>query len=160
MQRKEKIPNWLAFEIIIGIRLTGAVISRKMVISIGKGVLKANDPNSLSEFGGGITLTDNWARNLWDLWTRLNEKEPVEKSNPPPNFLAEEKFTFQRAISTVVYNYDIPADPVMNLDQTPLSYVSPGKYTFNLGGKNVPIKGVKLLLHLQSVQPMNFYECN
>ena len=45
---------------IIGIRLTGAVIS------IGNGVLKANDPNSLSEFGGGITitLTDNWARNL------------------------------------------------------------------------------------------------
>ena len=47
-------------EAIIGRRLT-AVISRKIVISIGNGVLKANDPNSLSEFGGGITLTDNWA---------------------------------------------------------------------------------------------------
>ena len=31
----------------------------------------------------------------------------------------------------------------MNLDQTPLSYVSPGKYTFNMKAtKHVPIKGV------------------
>ena len=49
-------------EAIIRIRLTGAVISQKMVISIGNGVLKANDPSSLSEFGDGITLTDNWTR--------------------------------------------------------------------------------------------------
>ena len=42
-------------EVIIGIRLTGAVISRKMVISIGNGLLKPNDLNSLSEFGGGIS---------------------------------------------------------------------------------------------------------
>ena len=43
----------------------------------------------------------------------------------------------------MVYNHDIPADLAINLDQTPLSYVSPGKYTFNFkGAKNVPIKGV------------------
>ena len=33
-------------EAIIGIRLTGAVIFRKMVISIGDSVLKSSDPNS------------------------------------------------------------------------------------------------------------------
>ena len=49
-------------EAIIGIRLTRAVISRMLVISIGNGVLKTNDPNNLSEFGGEIMLTDNWAR--------------------------------------------------------------------------------------------------
>ena len=49
-------------EAIIGIRLARAVITRKMVISIGNGVLKANDPNNLSEFGREIMLTDNWAR--------------------------------------------------------------------------------------------------
>ena len=65
------------------------------------------------------------------------------KVEPSAQFLAEEKFTFQRAISAVVYNHDIPADLVINLDQTPLSYVSPEKYTFNFkGAKNVPIKGV------------------
>ena len=39
--------------------------------------------------------------------------------------------------------HDIPAPLVFNLDQTPLSYVSPGKYTFSFkGAKNVPIKRV------------------
>ena len=66
---------------------------------------------------------------------------------------------------TVVYNHDISADLVINLDETPLSYVSPVKHTFNFeGAKNVPEKtlmtNVKLLLYLQSVQPVNFYQCN
>ena len=40
-------------------------------------------------------------------------------------------------------NRDIPLDLVLNLDQTPLSYVSPGKYTFCLKGTTtVPIKCV------------------
>ena len=39
--------------------------------------------------------------------------------------------------------HDIPEDLVINLDPTPLSYVSPGKYTFHpRGEQNVPIKGV------------------
>ena len=46
-------------EVIVGVQLSGAVISRRMVISIGNGVLKANDPNTLSEFGGTITLTED-----------------------------------------------------------------------------------------------------
>ena len=38
---------------------------------------------------------------------------------------------------------DVPSALVLNLDQTPLSYVSPGKYTFSLkGSKNVPINGL------------------
>ena len=152
-------------EAIIGIRLTGAVISRKMIISIGNGVLKANRPNSLSEIGGGITLTDNWARGVLKSMDWVKRKGTTRKVEPSAQFLAEEKFIFQRAISAVVCNHDMPADLAINLDQTRLSYVSPGKYTFNFkSAKNVPIKDVmtsiKLLLHLQSVQPVNFYQCN
>ena len=39
---------------------------------------------------------------------------------------------FQKSIATVVYYHDIPSDLIINLDETPLFYVSPGKYTFNL----------------------------
>ena len=46
-------------EVIIRTRLTGALISWKIVILIDNGVLKANDPSSLSEFGGEIMLTGN-----------------------------------------------------------------------------------------------------
>ena len=41
-------------EVVIGV----------MVISIGKRVLTAKDPNNLSEFVGHITLTDDWARGI------------------------------------------------------------------------------------------------
>ena len=46
-------------EVILGLRLSRAVISRRMVISIGNGVLKASDRNTLSEFGGTVTLTED-----------------------------------------------------------------------------------------------------
>ena len=40
-------------------------------------------------------------------------------------------------------DYDIPSELVLNLDQTPLSYVPAEKYTFSSrGSKNVPIKGL------------------
>ena len=111
-------------EAIIGIRLTGAVISRKMVISVGNGLLKANDPNSFSEFGCGITLTDDWARGLLKSMDWVKQKGAIGKVEASAQYLAEEKFTFQRATSTVVYNHDIPADLVINLDQTPLTAIS------------------------------------
>ena len=39
--------------------------------------------------------------------------------------------------------HDLPKELILNLDQTPLSYISPGKYTFNPKDlKTVPIKGI------------------
>ena len=73
----------------------------------------------------------------------MKRKGRTGKFEPCSKFLEEEKFTFQRAIAKVVSDNDIPMEPVLNLDQTPLSYVSPGKHTFDLkGSKTVPIKGV------------------
>ena len=81
-----------------------------MVISIGNGV---NDPNSLSEFGGGITF--NWARRILKSMDSVKRKGITGKVELSAQFLAEEKFTFQRAISTVVCNHDIAADLVIKL---------------------------------------------
>ena len=51
---------------------------------------------------------------------------------------------FQRAVSKFVFDHDIPLELMLNLDQTPFSYVSHRKCTFNLkGSKTVPIKGVR-----------------
>ena len=46
-------------------------------------------------------------------------------------------------ISAAVSEHDIPQCLILNIDQTPLSYVTPRKYTFSFkGAKNVPIRGV------------------
>ena len=48
----------------------------------------------------------------------------LERLNLLPQLLAEERFNFQKCIATFVYDHDIPSDLIINLDQTPLSYVS------------------------------------
>lgn len=52
-------------DIAIGTRAAGGVINRKQIINIAKGVVRANDPNALQEYGGSLNLTDRWARNIW-----------------------------------------------------------------------------------------------
>ena len=42
-------------DIIVGTRATGGVISRRMVIAIGNGVVKANDAGRLKKYGGHIS---------------------------------------------------------------------------------------------------------
>ena len=55
----------------------------------------------------------------------------------------EEKITFQKKISGVIFEHDIPKKLIINLEQTPLSYISPGKYTFDVKGvKTVTIKSI------------------
>ena len=97
----------------------------------------------MKEFVGSLDLTDRWAIDVLKQLKWSKRKGITGKVDPSPQFLAEEKFTFQRTISTAILEHDIPAPLVVNLDQTPLSYVSPGKHTFSFKGtKNVPIKGV------------------
>ena len=74
-------------------------------------------------------------------WTKW--KSVTGKVEPSKKFLEEEKFILQRELSSVTLDHDISSELVLNLDQTPLSYVSPGKYPFFIEEvKNVPIKGL------------------
>ena len=49
-------------DIAIGTRAARGVINRKQILNIAKGVIEANDPNALEEYGGTLNLTDRWAR--------------------------------------------------------------------------------------------------
>lgn len=130
-------------DIAIGTRQAGGVINRRQILNIGKGVVKSNNPEILVEFGGTVELTNRWARGILSDMNWCKRKGTTGKVEPSPQFLAEEKFTFQRAISSKISMHDIPSYLVLNIDQTPLSYVSPGKYSFSFkGSKHVPIKGV------------------
>ena len=114
-----------------------------MIVAIGTGLIKANKPKILRKFGGSLELTEGCTRNVLKDIGWVKRKGTSGKVELCPKFLEEEKFTFQLAISKSASDHDIPLELVLNLDQTPLSYVSPGKYTFDLkGSKKVPIKGV------------------
>ena len=127
----------------MGTRAAGGVISRRMVISIGNGVVKANNAHLLKNYGGHLELTEGWVRTVLKSMHWTKRKGTTGKVEPSEQFYLEEKLTFQKAISAAICDHDIPKELVLNLDPTPLSYVSPGKYTFNpTGASTVPIKGI------------------
>ena len=149
MHRRKGRPSLLDDEFLVkvkdlvtGVRMAGGVISRKMVIAIDAGVIKANCPSKL-DFGSHIALTEGWARGVLKSMEWSKKKDTIGKIERSKQFLLEEKLTFQRRIASIIEEHDIPKELILNLDQTPLSYVSPGKYTFNpKGAKTVPIKGI------------------
>ncbi|MCH2406248.1 MAG: hypothetical protein MK200_08665, partial [Nitrosopumilus sp.] len=87
-------------DIIVGTRLAGCVVNRRQVICIGRGVIMANDPNQLQDFGGDLNLTEGWARGVLKGMEWVKRKGTTGKVEPSPQFLAEEKFTFQRDIAS------------------------------------------------------------
>ena len=81
-------------DVTVESRLAGTVISRKMVVRIGTIVVKANEPQILSEFGGSLELTEGWAQNVLKGIDWVKRKGTTGKFEPRPKFLEEEKFTF------------------------------------------------------------------
>ena len=107
------------------------------------GVVRANEPHLLKEYGGHVKHTDDWVRHILNSMDWVKRKGATRKVETSEKLLQEEKFSYQRGLSWVVLDYDILLDLALNLDQKPLSYVSAGKYTFYLkGSTTVPIKGV------------------
>ena len=106
-------------------------------------MVRANNLNLLKKSNGDLVLTDKWTRVVLEKLTWSMHKATTGKVDPFPQFLAEEKFTLQRNISALITEHDIPPSLIINIDQTPLSYVNRGKYTFSFkGAKNIPVKGV------------------
>ena len=122
----------------LGTRMSQGVINR--LISIATEVVRANNSNLLKKYGGDLMLRDKCARGVLEKLTWSKRKGTTRKVDPSPQFLTEEKFTFQRNMSTLVSEHDISPSLTINIDQTPLSYVDTGKYTFSFkGSKNIPI---------------------
>ena len=75
-----------------------------MVIAIGTGVIKANCPSKLKNFGGHIALTEGWARGVLKSMDWSKRKSATGKVEPSNQFLLEEKLTFQRRIPRLLKN--------------------------------------------------------
>ena len=99
-------------DIALGTRMAGGVINRRQLISIATDVVRANNPNVLKECGADLVLTDKWARGLlkklrWSKRTTRNLRT-TRKVDPSLQFLAKEKFAFQRNITALVFEHYIP----------------------------------------------------
>ena len=86
MHRRKGRPSLLDDEFLVkvkdlvtGVRMAGGVISRKMVIAIDAGVIKANCPSKL-DFGSHIALTEGWARGVLKSMEWSNRKDRAKQA--------------------------------------------------------------------------------
>ena len=91
-----------------GTRAAGTAISRRIVIAIGNGVVRSNSPTLLKENGGSLELTEDWARGVIKSMNWTKRKGTTGKVEPSKQFLLEEKLIFQKKISGVIFEHDIP----------------------------------------------------
>ena len=88
----------------------------------------------------------------------VKRKGTTGKIEPFQQSFLEEKLTFQKKISGAIFYHDIPKELIVNLDQTPLSYVSPGKYNFDVKGvKIVPNKGIDNKRQITAAFPISVW---
>ena len=92
-------------DIAVGTRQAGDVINKRQIVNIAKDVVKENNPNILKKFGGTVELTNRWARSVLSDLNWSKRKGITGKIEPSPQFLAEEKFTFQGAMSTAISSH-------------------------------------------------------
>ena len=97
-------------EIIVGIRLAGATISRKMVIAIGTGVIKANNPSLLLEFGESVRLSENWTRGVLKNMNWVKRKGTAGKVEPSKQLLGKTYISEKNLQSCLRASYTIRVD--------------------------------------------------
>ena len=93
VHRRKGRPNLLDDEflvkvkdVVFGVRMAGGVISRKMVIEIGTGVIKANCPSKLKDFGGHFALTEGLPRGVLKSMEWSKKKGRTGKIKPSKQF--------------------------------------------------------------------------
>ena len=113
--RPSKMSDELTTEvksILHNLRVSGGAVTRKTVIAIGNGVLKARCPEMLEENDGSITLTTKWARGILKSldWVKrvIQEKSELKaKREMNPVLYKELTFSWKRKIANAIVEHKI-----------------------------------------------------
>ena len=85
-------------------------------MAIGNEVVRSNSPTLLKENRGSLELTEDWAQGVIKSMNWTKKKGTTGKIEPSKQFLLEEKLTFQKKISGVIFEHYIPKELIINLD--------------------------------------------
>ena len=128
-------------EFIREVRASGGVINTAITLAAAKGIVLARDANMLSESGGYLSLTSNWAKRLMSRMG-LVKRKATTTVKITPNMFEDLKKQFLDDIETVSKFEGIPKDLVINWDQTAVRYVPVSNWTQEVkGAKRVEIVG-------------------
>ena len=111
------------------LRSTGAVVNTAVVIASAEGILMYKDPGLLSR----INLTKGWAKYLLHRMGFVKRKATSKAKVTVENF-EELKEEFLLQINQVIVMDEIPADLIINFDQTGLQFVPVSEWTMEAEG--------------------------
>ena len=125
------------------IRGEGGVVSASIVVATSKGILQSIDWTQLAEFGGHIRLSREWAYKLLRRMNFVKRKATTAKSKYAPDDFARVKQAFLDEVVQVVEMEEIPAELILNWDQTGINLAPVSSWTMDQSGtKRVKVKGV------------------
>ena len=127
----------LVREHISDLRSRDTTINTAIVLASAEGIIMYKDANLLST----ITLTKGWAKYLLKRMGFVKRKSTSKSKVTVENF-EDLKEDFLLVIKQVIAMDEIPADLVINFDQTGLNYVPVSDWTMEAeGAKRVEIAG-------------------
>ena len=127
-------------QILSNLRVAGCSVSRKVVISVGNGVLASRCPEKMSRNGGKVNLTVKWARGILKSMNWVKRRGTTAKRTMNPALYDALAFTWKKKIAEKNFEHKIHNDLILNFDQTALGFTSPAKTTFTeKNAETVPI---------------------
>ena len=114
--------------------VSGGAVTRKTVLAIVNGVLKARCPEMLQENERKITLTTKWTRGVLKSLDRIKRRDTTGKREMNPA-LYELIFSCKRKIANAIFEHRIQKEMILNSDQTARGLTALNKSTFT--GKGV-----------------------
>ena len=123
------------------IRQSGGVVNSQIVIGTAKGVVTAKDANLLAENGGPLLITKDWAKGLLGRMGLVKRQATTKAKITPSNFESK-KQQYLADICSIVFIEEIPAELIINWDQTGVKYVPVSNWTMEVkGSKQVEVAG-------------------
>ena len=121
------------------LRENGAVINTSIVVACAAGVVKSEDHNLLASNGGHISLTKNWGKSFLKRMGFVKRRASTSAKVMPDKF-DELKAQYIFDVKVNIEMDEIPADLVINWDQTGIHYIPVGQWTIEkAGSKRVEI---------------------
>lgn len=125
------------------VREGGGAVSTRIVMAAAEGIILSYDKTKLEKFGGPIKINRHWAQSLLNRMEFVQRRATTAKSKHSITNFSELKRSFLDDVADTVQMEDIPAELIMNWDQTGIKLVPSSSWTMERrGSKRVEMTGV------------------
>ena len=131
-----KVIDTAVQDYVTAMRAVGGVVNTNICMAAAEGIVASRDQGLLAQHGGHIQITNAWARSLLTRMGYVKRKCSNAGKVAVPRFL-EIQGDFLADIQAEVVMNEIPAEFVLNWDQTALHLVPTGQWTMHKSGEKV-----------------------